>query len=137
MKNQLKTRFSVSMTPDLAEALDELVSRKGFPSRSQAIAEILRAHLAATGAEASDTRIAGTITLVYDHHKRNLTATLTDIQHDYHDLICSVLHVHVDHHVCMEILAVRGRSGRIRELSDRLIATKGIQHGRLAVTRIG
>ncbi|MDD2454974.1 MAG: nickel-responsive transcriptional regulator NikR [Kiritimatiellae bacterium] len=137
MKNKLKTRFSVSMTPDLADALDTLVSSKGFPSRSQAIAEILRAHLAAAGAENPDTRIAGTITLVYDHHKRNLTATLTDIQHDYHEMICSVLHVHVDHHVCMEVLAVRGRSGLIRELSDRLITTKGVQHGRLAVTRIG
>lgn len=136
MNNTRKTRFSVSMTPDLAETLDAMVSSKGFPSRSQAIAEILRAHLAASGAEKPDTLIAGTVTLVYDHHKRNLTANLTDIQHDYHDLICSVLHVHVDHHVCMEVLAVRGRSGRIREMSDRLITTKGIQHGRLAVTRI-
>ena len=137
MKNNLKTRFSVSMTPDLAEALDAMVSSKGFPSRSQAIAEILRAHLPAAGSEKPDTIIAGTVTLVYDHHKRNLTANLTDIQHDYHDLICSVLHVHVDHHVCMEVLAVRGHSGRIREMSDRLITTKGVQHGRLAVTRIG
>ncbi|MDD4101193.1 MAG: nickel-responsive transcriptional regulator NikR [Kiritimatiellae bacterium] len=137
MKKHLKTRFSVSMPQDIVDAIDSLVSRKGFPSRSQAIAELLRSHLVSDGAEQPETRIAGTITLVYDHHKRNLTSTLTDIQHDYHELICSVLHVHVDHHVCMEVLAVRGPSGRIRELSDRLITTKGIQHGRLAVTRIG
>ena len=137
MKNKPKTRFSISMTQDLADALDALVSRKGFPSRSQAIAEILRAHLTASAAENPDARIAGTITLVYDHHKRNLISNLTHIQHDYHDLICSVLHVHVDHHICMEVLAVRGRAGSIRELSNRLITAKGILHGRLAVTRIG
>jgi len=136
MKSDTKTRFSLSISPELADALDVLVQQKGYPSRSQAVSEIISEHLAGHHADAPHAQIVGTVTLMYDHHKRNLTASLTDIQHDYHELIRSVLHVHVDHSLCMEILAVCGPSARVREMADRLITTKGVHHGRLTVTSI-
>jgi CopG family nickel-responsive transcriptional regulator len=81
--------------------------------------------------------IAGTITLVYDHHKPHLQATLTDIQHDHHDVIVSTLHVHLDHHNCLEVLVVRGQAGIIKKIADELVAAKGVKHGKLTVTTTG
>lgn len=131
-----KTRFSISISPSLAEELDGLVERCGYPSRSQAVSEIIRERLAESHADAPLTVIVGTVTLMYDHHKRNLSTALTEIQHAYHELIRSVLHVHVEHCLCMEVLAVCGPSARVREMADRLITTKGVQHGKLAVSSV-
>jgi len=95
-------------------------------------AQLVEEHAHAGGQE-----IAGTITLVYDHHRRNIQALLTDIQHDHQDLILSALHVHLDHHNCMEVLAVRGGADSVRQLADRLVTAKGVKHGKLTVTTTG
>jgi CopG family nickel-responsive transcriptional regulator len=80
---------------------------------------------------------AATITLVYDHHKQHVQATLTDIQHDHHGVIVSALHVHLDHHNCLEVLVVCGKAGLIKKIADELIAAKGVKHGKLTVTTTG
>lgn len=130
-------RFSMSMAADLVHRLDGLVKTKGYANRSQAVADMVRAQLVEHDAESGAQEIAGTVTLVYDHHKRDLQATLTDIQHDHGGLILSALHVHLDHHNCMEVLAVRGPADKVRRLADRLLTAKGVQHGRLTVTTTG
>ncbi len=130
-------RFSLSMPEDLVEQLDALTEAKGYANRSQAVSDIVRARLVDEFARETRREIAGTITMVFDHHKRNLQAVLTDIQHDYQDLIISNLHVHLDHHNCMEVLAVRGPARDIRELADRLATVKGVKHSRLSVTTTG
>lgn len=131
------TRFSVSMPGSLVRQLDELVRARGLANRSQAVAEMVRARLVEDHAQQGDHEIAGTITLVYDHHRRDLQAHLTDLQHDVEGLIVAVLHVHLDHHHCMEVLAVRGRAAAVRQAADRLLAVKGVQHGALTVTTTG
>jgi CopG family nickel-responsive transcriptional regulator len=88
-------------------------------------------------AQAGAHEIAGTITLVYDHHRRNIQALLTGLQHDHGDLIVATLHVHLGHHECMEVLAVRGRADAVKRLADRLTAAKGVTHGKLTVTTTG
>jgi CopG family nickel-responsive transcriptional regulator len=85
----------------------------------------------------SNEEIAGTITLVYDHHKQRVQAALTDIQHDHHQVIVSTLHVHLDHDNCLEVLVVRGKAGLIKKIADELIAAKGVKHGKLTVTTTG
>ena len=137
MKHPSLCRFSVSMASGLAEQLDEMVKAKGFANRSQALAEMVRDELVAYHGETASREIAGTVTLVFDHHKRNIQSLLTDIQHDHGDLIISALHVHLDHHTCMEVLAVRGASAAVRKMADRLISAKGVKHGRLTVTTTG
>ena len=131
------TRFSLSMPAEVATQLDAMVRARGYASRSQAVAELVRDRLVEWHAGAGDHEIAGTVTLVYDHHKRDLQAHLTDIQHDHGHLILSTLHVHLDHHNCMEALAVRGPAASVRRLADALIAAKGVKHGRLTVTTTG
>ena len=122
------------MPTDLARQLDAMVKAKGYANRSQAVAELVRSRLVECHAEVGDQVIAGTITLVYDHHKHNIQGLLTDIQHDHAAVLIATLHVHLDHHNCMEVLAVRGPANAVRLVADQLIAAKGVRHGRLTVT---
>lgn len=133
MEHSGKCRFSVSVDPDLQGALDSFTERCGFANRSQALSAIISRQLSEEFSSISKGLAAGTVTMVYDHHKRNLCTVLTDIQHDYTDLISSSLHIHLNHHCCMEIVAVSGDAAKIRELADRLITVKGIQTGKLAL----
>lgn len=130
-------RFSLSMPSALVRQLDAMVKSKGCANRSQAVADMVRARLVEHHAQRGRHEIAGAITLVYDHHKRNIQTLLTDIQHDHGAVIIATLHVHLDHHNCMEVLAVRGRATAVKRVADRLIAAKGVKHGELTVTTTG
>ena len=79
----------------------------------------------------------GTITFVYDHHVRDLTGKLTDIQHDYQGQILSGMHVHLDHNLCLEVLVVKGKGSEIRKVTDALVSVKGVKHGKLTMTTTG
>ena len=98
---------------------------------------MIRDHLVDHRQKFGTHEIAGTITLVYDHHKQNVQAVLTDIQHDHHNVIISTMHVHLDHQNCMEVLVVRGQASVIKKIADELIAAKGVKHGKLTVTSTG
>ena len=137
MKHELVERFTVSVPGELLRQFDEMVNQKGYQNRSLAIADQMRDSLVEHRQNLGNQEIAGTITLVYDHHKQNVQATLTDIQHDHHEVIISTLHVHLDHHNCLEVLVVRGKAGTIKKIADELIAAKGVKHGKLTVTSSG
>ena len=137
MRKPRLSRFSVSMSRVLADQLDAMAKAKGYANRSQAVADMVRAQLVEHRAQAGAHEIAGTITLVYDHHRRNLQALLTRLQHDHGDLIVATLHVHLSHHDCMEVLAVRGPADAVKRLADRLTAAQGVTHGKLTVTTTG
>lgn len=137
VKPEPVVRFSISVPPDLARQLDEMAHQKGYDNRSLAVADMIRAQLVEHRQRLGDEEIAGTVTLVYDHHKQHVQATLTDIQHDHHEVIVSTLHVHLDHHNCLEVLVVRGKAKLIKRIADELIAAKGVKHGKLTVTTTG
>lgn len=137
MKSETVARFSVSLPPKLLTQLDGMVREKGYGNRSLAIADMVRDRLVEHQQKSQNEEIAGTITLVYDHHKQHVQATLTDIQHDHHNAIISTVHVHLDHHNCLEVLVVRGKAGLIKKIADELIAAKGVKHGKLTVTTTG
>lgn len=130
-------RFSISMSAELVTQLDAMVSAKGYANRSQAMADMVRDKLVEHRGERGRHRIAGTITLVYDHHRRGIQPLLTAIQHGHGEQIIASMHAHLDHHNCMEVLAVRGPANRVKRLADRLIATKGVKHGKLTMTTTG
>jgi CopG family transcriptional regulator, nickel-responsive regulator len=136
-KEEQAARFSVSLPPKLLLDLDQMTSEQGYDNRSLAVADMIRDRLVEHRQKFGKEDIAGTITLVYDHHKQHVQATLTDIQHDHHELIISTLHVHLDHHNCLEVLVVRGKAGMIKKIADELIAAKGVKHGKLTVTTTG
>jgi len=126
-------RFGVSLDQELLDALDRFVKENNFPNRSQAIRQLISDNLAQKKWE-SNQQVAGAVSLVYDHHKRDLLNKLADLQHDYHDVILSAQHFHLDHDNCLEIIAVRGESSRLTLLANKLIAIKGIQHGKLTMS---
>ena len=131
------TRFSVSLDKKLLRELDRMCREKGYDNRSLAVADMIRAHLIEHRQQLGRGEIAGSITLVYDHHKHHLQDLLTDLQHEHREVIISALHCHLDHDNCLEILAVRGRAADIKKLADELIAAKGVKHGKLTITSTG
>jgi len=130
-------RFTVSLPHGLLEDLDGMAREKGYNNRSLLIADMVRAWLVEHRQQLGDREIAGTITLVYDHHKPRLQELLTAIQHDHHHAIISTLHVHLDHHNCLEVLVLRGRASEVRKMADALIGAKGVKHGKLTITTTG
>jgi CopG family nickel-responsive transcriptional regulator len=136
-EQHLAGRFSVSLPQQLLGDFDAMLRQKGYDNRSQAIADIVRAWLVEQRRENPQQEIAGAITLVYDHHKRHLQDHLTDIQHDHHHMILATMHVHLDHHNCLEIIAVRGKAGEVQAIADELMGAKGVKHGRLTITSTG
>ena len=130
-------RFSVSLSRRLARELDQMTAEKGYDNRSLAISDMIRAHLIEHRQQQGTGEIAGSITLVYDHHRHHLQDLLTDLQHEHREVIISALHCHLDHDNCLEVLAVRGKAAGIKKLADELIAAKGVKHGKLTITSTG
>lgn len=129
-------RFAVSLDKSLLDKFDKMRTHQNYASRSEAVRDLIRDHLVEQ--DWDDKRQAmGTITLVYDHHVRDLTDKFTNIQHDHHELVMSTMHVHLDHDNCLEVLVVKGKGSSIRSLADHLISTKGVKHGKLTVTTAG
>ena len=125
-------RLGVSLPRDLLGPFDRLLEKKGYPSRSEAIRDLIRKSLVEDEWQTEreqDGEAAGTLTMVYDHHNRDLPVRLMDIQHEHHDLVVTTQHVHLDHHNCLEVLVLRGPAREIATLADKLIACHGVNHG--------
>ena len=131
------TRFGVSLDEELLKPFDALCAVKGYSNRSEAIRDLIRKALVAEEWQQADGQGAGTLTLVYDHHKNDLARRLTQMQHDEHDIIIATLHVHLDHHNCLEVLILKGEAARVRALADKLISCKGVKHGTFSGTTTG
>ncbi len=129
-------RFGVSLEKELLDKFDRLIKEKKYPNRSEAIRDLIRENLVKRE-WVKGKKVAGAITLVFDHHKRDLVNNLTDIQHDFHTLIISSQHIHLDHDNCLEIIVVRGKPTEVRELADKLRATKGVKYGSLSIATTG
>ena len=131
-------RFGISLDQRLLESFDKLIADKGYVNRSEAIRDMIRNALVEDLVERTDsTATVGTVTLVYDHHTRDLSDRLTEHQHSHHDAIVSALHVHLDAHHCLEVIVVRGSAAQVKRLADELIGTKGVKHGKLVLTTAG
>ena len=139
MKKKLSdaVRFGVSMDKDLLRGFDELINKMGYTTRSEAIRDLIRERLVQQEWSLTDRETVGTITLVYSHDVRELTETLTALQHRYHKQIVSTMHIHLDHHKCLEVLIVKGRGTVIKRIAERLLSTKGVKHGKLTTTTTG
>ena len=125
-------RFSVAIPEALLAAFDEQLDRRGDDAnRSSAIRDLIRSALVEEERKTPEAEVIGSLTMIYDHHTGDLTRRLDEVQHDYTAEIVSTMHVHLDHHNCLEILALRGTGERIYELADKLLALRGVKHGKL------
>lgn len=126
-------RFGVSIEKKLLDKFDEYIKLENYPTRSKAICDLIRESLIKKE-WLKDGEVAGVITLVYNHHKREIVDKLTDIQHDFNNIVISTLHIHLDHDNCLEIVAVKGKVNEIEKLSNLLKVTKGVKHSSIITT---
>jgi CopG family transcriptional regulator, nickel-responsive regulator len=133
------SRFGVSVDDDLLKSFDLLTGEQGYATRSEALSDLMRNSLVKARLEnqPEGADVLGSLTLVYDHHATDLTDKMAAIQHDHHELVVSVLHVHISHDDCMEVIVLRGKAKEVRSLSDALLSLKGVKHGHLFVTLPG
>ena len=126
-------RFGVSIKATLIEKFDAYIKSKNYNNRSKAISDLMRKEFVSQEYKKGSI-IAGAITIVFNHHKRDLLDRITDIQHDCHSLIISSQHIHMDHDNCLEIIAVKGEYEKVKSLSDKLSSVKGVNYGTLSVS---
>jgi len=124
-------RFGVSIERALLDRFDRWVERHGWANRSEAIRDLVRDRLVEESWHAAAQPVVATLTFVYDHHTTDLQRRLTRLQHDHHGVVLSSLHVHLDHHDCIEVLVMKGAAASIQELADGILGTRGVKHGRL------
>jgi CopG family transcriptional regulator, nickel-responsive regulator len=129
-------RFGISLEKTLIEKFDRYIREKNYSNRSEAFRDLIRQELVKKEWIEGE-EVAGAITLIYDHHRKDLLSKITDIQHNFQEQIISTQHVHLDHDNCLEIVAVRGRSGEVRRLADTLRSIKGVKHGTLSMSSTG
>ncbi len=130
------SRFGVSVDDELLQSFDQLIAGQGYANRSEALRDLMRDALVKSRLESSpeEGEVLGSLTLVYDHHATDLSDKMNDLQHEHHNLVVSVLHVHISHDDCMEVIVLRGAVREVRSLSDALLSLRGVKHGKLFVT---
>jgi CopG family nickel-responsive transcriptional regulator len=128
------TRVSISLESALLEAFDAYLAKKGYENRSEALRDLIRDRLVHEQAQHVEGEQVAVVTLVYDHHARELAARLIDKQHHHHDLVVSSLHVHLGERHCLEVSVLRGPSAEVQHLGDDLLATRGVLHGEITFT---
>jgi CopG family nickel-responsive transcriptional regulator len=131
-------RLSFSIDSTLADRFEDMVRQGEYANRSEFFRDMIRERLVAEEWQGEEVEEAvGTITLVYDHHSRGVSEKLTELQHDQHDAILATTHVHLDHHLCAEVIICRGRPAMIRSICDRLRQQRGVLHGALSMSSAG
>ena len=131
------TRFGVSIDTQLLSRFDKLIEKLGYQSRSEAFRDLIRERLVSEEWKGEKAVTVGILALVYSHDSRELTEILTRIQHKYLNIIVSSTHIHLDHHNCLEVIILKGQSQLIRKISDNLLATRNVKHGKLIMTTTG
>lgn len=130
-------RFGISMDKDLLSRLDQEIVKRGYANRSEAIRDLIRNQLVEIAWSRDEEEVAGTITIIYNHHVKGLSDLLLELQHDHHEMIVSVMHVHLEHEHCLEVMVIKGAASEAKKLAGRLIGVKGVKHGKLTITSTG
>jgi CopG family nickel-responsive transcriptional regulator len=125
-------RITISLDAELAAEFDRLIAERGYSNRSEAMRDLLRAHLEAARQNRGGTsHCVANLSYVYNHHERDLAERLTALQHGQHDLTVATMHAHLDHENCLESVVLRGPTAAVRSFADALIAERGVRHGQL------
>ena len=129
-------RFGVSLGKSLLDRFDDLIREKQYTNRSEALRDLIRRELVQKEWQGGSD-VAGAITLIYDHHKRDILRMVIDLQHEFQEVIISTQHIHLDHDNCLEIVAARGKAEEVRKLADALRSIKGVRHATLSMSSTG
>ena len=124
-------RVGVSLEKELLGAFDKLIAGKGYQSRSEAIRDLIRQQLSSDRISNEKAEAVAAVVLVYDHHATAIMKRLTELQHSHFIKTISSLHIHLDHHDCLEVIVLRGKVGEINRMGDKLLSIKGVKLGRI------
>jgi CopG family transcriptional regulator, nickel-responsive regulator len=124
-------RITITIDDDLLEAVDGLMTRRGYTSRSEAFRDILRDTMDRRNTDDPKASCVATLSYVFDHATRDLASRLTHAHHDHHDLSVASMHVHLDHEACLEVSVLRGPCGSVRSFADALATQRGVRHSHL------
>ena len=124
-------RVGVSLEKELLSAFDKLIAGKGYQSRSEAIRDLIRQQLSSDRISNEKAEAVAAVVLVYDHHATAIMERLTELQHSHFLKTISSLHIHLDHHDCLEVIVLRGKVGEINRMGDKLVSIKGVKLGRI------
>lgn len=124
-------RITITIDDDLLAAIDSLIAKRGYPSRSEAIRELVREAATRDYTSRADAPCVAALSYVYDHAARDLSQRLVNAQHDHHDLSIATTHVHFDHDSCLEVAILRGSSNEIQKMADGLTTQRGVRHANL------
>jgi CopG family transcriptional regulator, nickel-responsive regulator len=127
-------RTGVALDSELLKRFDRLIRAEGYANRSEAFRDLIRDRLNDASLQGGETFVVGSVALIYDHHHRLLPDKLMELQHEYHSVIISTVHSHLDHDMCLEVVVVKGPLNKVQELGNRLIGLKGVQHGKLVMS---
>jgi CopG family nickel-responsive transcriptional regulator len=127
-------RTGLALEADLLKRFDRFIRSEGYENRSEAVRDLIRDRLNDASLESGETPVVGAVTLIYDHHSRLLPDKLMQLQHQFHEVIISTVHSHLDHDMCLEVVVVKGALKQVQELGSRLIGLKGVQHGKLVMS---
>jgi CopG family nickel-responsive transcriptional regulator len=130
-------RFGVSLDKELLSEFDKLCLENKYQNRSEAIRDLIRDRLVQDEWSKANGEVTGVVTLVYDHHKKDLLNGLIDIQHDHQNAIIASQHIHLNHDNCLEVVVIRGKAKDIKDLANRMRSAKGVKHGDLVMTTTG
>lgn len=122
------------MEDSLLRQFDKLISQKGYTNRSEAVRDLVREKIIEENVEATSEEVYGALVFIYDHHKRELEKSLSNLQHDYFKNIVSTTHVHIDHDTCLEMIIVRGKAKLLKQIAEKLLSFKGVLNGKLTLT---
>jgi len=127
------TRTGLSIDRELLARFDLAIAKKRYKNRSEAVRDLIRDHLVSEEAD-SNKLVVGTLTIVYDHHRPNLTEKLVEAQHRAGSKVLAATHVHLDHHNCLEVVIMKGRGAELSDLANGILSLRGVKHGKLVIT---
>ena len=129
-------RTGVSLDDDLLRQFDKIIARRGYSNRSEALRDLIRESLVAEEIN-NDKPVVATLSMLYDHHRPNLSNKLADVQHHHHGQVLAATHVHLDEENCLEVVIMKGRAGEVKHLADHMLSMRGVKHGKLVLTSTG
>ncbi|MCA9438338.1 MAG: nickel-responsive transcriptional regulator NikR [Candidatus Omnitrophica bacterium] len=130
-------RYTITIQEELLKQFDDSIEKKGYTNRSEAIRDLVRDSLVDDEWAEEAEKVAATVTLIYDHHTSDLGDKLTDLQHHQAHLVVAATHVHLDNDNCLEVIILRGRCKEVRHLAEKMIAIRGVKHGKIVHTTEG
>lgn len=129
-------RTGVSIEQDLLQKFDTLITKRGYANRSEALRDLIREMLVSE--EVNDNKpVVATLSMIYDHHRPDLSNKLMAAQHHHHDSVLAATHVHLDDRNCLEVVILKGPAREVKRMSDHMLSLKGVKHGKLVMTSTG